>query len=569
MTGAGFQPQPFGKYLLTERIGAGGMAEIFRATAFGVEGFTKQVCIKRILPTLTSDETFIRMFVDEAKIAVNLHHANIVQVFDLGRIGEHYFIAMELVSGRDLLAIINRCRKLRRRLPVPLVLQIIAEVCRGLDYAHRCKVEGRPAGIIHRDVSPSNILVSWEGDVKVADFGIAKAAHKEQKTATGTLKGKYGYMSPEQVRGLPIDQRSDIFAAGVLLWEALVARRLFKGETDLETLEMVRAARVEQLPSQVHRAIPQRVDGIVGRALALRPEDRYQTAAEMAGDLSDALYEMGQRVDAGRLAAFMKEIFASEIADEERRERDRSSPNLPALAPQMGPPTPTGPATRLDLPLQTSPQPTLRQGLSPLTLGVIGSGLIVLAGALVVLVYWLASRSQALVVPVDAGVAAAPAPAAKKTSVLLVDSRPPGAAVYLDDQAAWKRTPARLEGLAPGRHRLRLELEGYRSWSRLVELDAAGKLALEAELERKSRPRVPKVRRTPKTGTLNVNAVPVWAWVYIDGHKQPRPTPLYNIKLKAGRHQIRLVNPRLKLSLTRQVEIRPGKKIDLVVELKK
>ena len=568
MTGAGFQPQQFGKYVLTERIGAGGMAEIFRATAFGVEGFTKQVCIKRILPTLTSDETFIRMFVDEAKIAVNLHHANIVQVFDLGRIGEHYFIAMELVAGRDLLAIINRCRKLRRRLPAPLVLQIIAEVCRGLDYAHRCKVEGRPAGIIHRDVSPSNILVSWEGDVKVADFGIAKAAHKEQKTATGTLKGKYGYMSPEQVQGQPIDHRSDIFAAGVLLWESLVARRLFKGETDLETLEMVRAARVPQLPSQLNKAIPQRVDGIVKRALALHPQDRYQTAAEMAGDLADALYEMGQRADAGRLAAFMKEIFAREIADEERRERDRSSPSLPALPPQMGPPTPTGPATRLDLPPGASPQPPARRGLSPLALGVIGSGLIILAGAVVVLVYWLANRPQPAPAPLDAGITVPrPPPVAKKKAVLLVDSRPPGAAVYLDGQATWKRTPARLEGLAGGRHRVRLELEGYRSWSRQVDLEEAEKMALEAEMVR--RPRRPPVRPAVKTGTLNVNAVPVWAWVYIDGHKQPRPTPLYNIKLKAGRHRIRLENPRLKLSVTRQVNILPGKKLNLVVEMKK
>ena len=148
-----FKPQPFGKYLLTERIGAGGMAEIFRATAFGVEGFTKEICIKRILPTLTVDETFIKMFISEAKLAVNLHHANVVQVFDLGRIGEHYFIAMELVRGRDLLQIINRCRALRKRVPIPIALYILSQVCKGLDYAHRVKVEGRPAGIIHRDVS--------------------------------------------------------------------------------------------------------------------------------------------------------------------------------------------------------------------------------------------------------------------------------------------------------------------------------------------------------------------------------------------------------------------------------
>ena len=151
MVAGAFQPQPFGKYLLTERVGAGGMAEIFRATAFGVEGFTKELCIKRILPTLTSDDTFVRMFIDEAKIAVNLHHAHIVQVFDLGRIGEHYFIAMELVRGKDLLELINGCRLDKKRMPVHIALTILASVCKGLDYAHRVKVDGRPLGLIHRE----------------------------------------------------------------------------------------------------------------------------------------------------------------------------------------------------------------------------------------------------------------------------------------------------------------------------------------------------------------------------------------------------------------------------------
>ena len=283
-----FQPQQFGKYLLTERIGSGGMAEIFRATAFGVEGFTKEICIKRILPTLSSDQTFVNMFIDEAKIAVSLHHANVVQVFDLGRIGEHYFIAMELVRGRDLLQIINACRAQRRRMPSHVAVLIVSELCKGLDYAHRVKMEGRPLGIIHRDVSPSNIMVSWEGEVKVADFGIAKAAHQE-KTATGTMKGKYGYMSPEQVKGEKIDIRSDVFAAGVLLWESLVGKRLFKGETDLETLELVREARIPALPSAYNKQVSPQLDQLVLRALAVDPADRFQTASELHQALAEEL----------------------------------------------------------------------------------------------------------------------------------------------------------------------------------------------------------------------------------------------------------------------------------------
>ncbi|RME24703.1 MAG: serine/threonine protein kinase, partial [Deltaproteobacteria bacterium] len=386
MESATFQPQQFGKYLLVERIGAGGMAEIFRAIAFGVEGFTKHVCIKRILPNLSSDENFIRMFIDEAKISVSLHHANIVQVFDLGRIGEHYFIAMELVKGRDLLAIINRCRRLRRKLPVPVVLHVMAEVCTGLDYAHRSKVEGRPAGIIHRDVSPSNILVSWEGDVKVTDFGIAKATMKEHKTTTGTLKGKYGYMSPEQVMGMEIDHRSDIFAAGVLMWESIMMRRLFKAETDLKTLELVKEARLPELPSSADRRIPNVVDEIILKACAKRPEDRFQTAGEMAEALRDTLYGLGERVDSTRLAGFMKEIFKEEIEKEEQRDRDLSKPELLALArPEEQFATPP---TRPDLPSYIrAPE---RAGMSPLSIAVLGTGLILLAGAIVVLVFWLA-----------------------------------------------------------------------------------------------------------------------------------------------------------------------------------
>ena len=214
------QPIKFGNYLLLERIAVGGMAEVFVAKAFGVEGFERLLAIKKIVPTMGEDAEFIHMFVDEARIAVQLSHANIVQVLELGKHDENLYIAMEYISGRDLRQLIERFRKREQSVPVPQACLIVAEVCEALDYAHRKRdAQGRPLGIVHRDVSPQNVLVSFEGEVKLIDFGIAKAESRLQKTQSGILKGKFSYMSPEQVKGQPIDGRSDVFACGILLWE--------------------------------------------------------------------------------------------------------------------------------------------------------------------------------------------------------------------------------------------------------------------------------------------------------------------------------------------------------------
>lgn len=591
-----FQPQPFGKYMLTERIGAGGMAEIFRAIAYGVEGFTKEVCIKRILPTLTADETFIRMFIAEAKIAVTLHHTNIVQVFDLGRIGEHYFIAMELVKGRDLLQIINQCRAAKQRVPVPIALYIMARVCQGLDYAHRVKSEGRPMGIIHRDVSPSNILVSWEGEVKVADFGIAKAAFKDEKTVTGTLKGKYGYMSPEQVRGDPVDHRSDIFAAGILLWESLVGKRLFKGPTDLETLERVRAAEVQSPPSKINKSVTPEIDALVLKALSLHVEDRYQTAGAFHDAIADQLFSTGQRIDSTTLAAFMQEQFSREIQREEELERERSRPGFvpppPPYDPSVGTPTPTpsgpiqlpavgtgppGPSTRHDIPPGTT-RPEGKPPMSSLAIGLLATLGLLLAGGAVVLVYWLVTRPRPLppgepvqqpaVVTPRPEPAPSPEPTPRK-GTLSISSQPAGARVILDGQPTGRTTPTEVGDLDRARpHTVKLALRGHKPWSKRVVFGDMQMVALDAQLTRRPKRPRPRPHPKPRFGTLNINAVPVWAYVYVDGQKQDRPTPLYNLRLKAGTHTVRLVNPKLGLTKTRKINVRAGKSSDLVVEMK-
>ena len=310
------QPVPFGKYLLLDRISVGGMAEVFKAKSYGVEGFEKIIAIKRILPTMGEDRDFIKMFIDEAKIAGQLAHANICQIFELGRIDGSHFIAMEYIWGKDLLQIQNRLRKTKQPMPINMSCFAIAKVLEGLDYAHRKRDPlGRPLEIVHRDCSPQNVLVSYEGEVKVIDFGIAKATSRNSRTMAGVLKGKFGYMSPEQVRGLPLDRRSDIFAIGTMLYECLTGERLFQGETDFSTLEKVRNVDIAA-PRQVNPSIPEPIEKIILKALAKDVEDRYQWCSEMLADLQAYLMSQDVVFTAKSLSTWLKEVFAAEIERE-------------------------------------------------------------------------------------------------------------------------------------------------------------------------------------------------------------------------------------------------------------
>src|SRR5438105_5402153 len=269
-------PIRFGKYPLLERIAVGGMAEVFVAKSFGAEGFQRLLAIKKILPTLGEDAEFIRMFVDEARLAVQLAHANIVQVLELGKHDESLYIAMEYISGRDLRQLMERFRKRQQPMPLPQACLIVAEVCEALDHAHRKRdAQGRPLGIVHRDVSPQNVLVSFDGEVKLIDFGIAKAESRLQKTQAGILKGKFSYMSPEQVKGDAVDGRSDIFAAGILLWELVCGEKLFTGDSDFAILEKVRQT-IVPAPRSVTRTCPELLEKVILKALANDPRERYQ-----------------------------------------------------------------------------------------------------------------------------------------------------------------------------------------------------------------------------------------------------------------------------------------------------
>jgi serine/threonine protein kinase len=355
---------PFGKYLLLDRIAVGGMAEVYTAKSFGIEGFEKIIAIKRILPTMAEDRDFIAMFIDEAKIAGHLTHANIVPIYELGKIGEAHYIAMEYVWGKDLLQIMNRFRRMRRHMPPVMAAWISSKMLEGLDYAHRKRDRhGRPMGIIHRDVSPQNCLISYEGQIKLIDFGIAKAASRNTKTQAGVLKGKFGYMSPEQVRGNPVDHRSDIFAASTCLHEMLTGERLFVGESDFSTLEKVRNAEVVP-PSQSIAEMPPELEEILLKGLAREPDERWQTAGEMQEALQRFIALQRPPFGTSKLNTWMRTAFAPEIAKEKSRLDTFSKVGHPGMGQ---PPAPPAPPARNPALSTTSPQlPTKRNGPAPM-----------------------------------------------------------------------------------------------------------------------------------------------------------------------------------------------------------
>ena len=362
------KPSLFGKYLLLERLNVGGMAEVFVAKAFGVEGFERILAIKKILPTMAEDEEFITMFIDEARISVQLTHANIVHIHELGRHDDAYYIAMEYVSGKDLRALLERFRRRGELMPTAMAVFVATRICEGLDYAHRRRDgRGQELKIIHRDVSPQNILLSYEGEVKIIDFGIAKAANRSQKTQAGILKGKFGYMSPEQVRGMEIDHRSDIFAMGVIMYEMLTGEKLFVGESDFSTLEKVRNADVVS-PRKLNPEIPPGLEKVVLKALAREVEDRYQWASDLQEDLMRFLLAGDAIYSSKHLATFMKEAFAEDVAREsEKMERfgqvdrpDQMEPSgiITSLPSTPKPSVPKRPAARPSpLPSISAPRP--------------------------------------------------------------------------------------------------------------------------------------------------------------------------------------------------------------------
>ncbi|MCM2324473.1 MAG: serine/threonine protein kinase, partial [Oligoflexia bacterium] len=337
----------FGRYFLLDQIAQGGMAEIYRARLAARDGAGRLLVIKRIQAGYGSNNEFLQMFRSEIKVTMGFNHPNIVQLYDYGDENNQPYIAMEMVDGKNLRQFISRFTELRQPFPVELAAHIVEQAACGLHYAHsfRDKISGEPLAIVHRDISPQNILISFEGTVKVIDFGIAKAATNAEATRAGVIKGKPSYLSPEQISGESLDGRSDIFSLGTVLWETLTGKKLFSGESDLAVLKLIESCQSHvKPPSALNPRVPKELDYITLRSLAKQREKRYQTAEEFQRALHKFLYSYMPEFNPSDLGYYAKDLFKEDIVDDRKRvqrlndevEKLLASSMEIELAPQRG-----------------------------------------------------------------------------------------------------------------------------------------------------------------------------------------------------------------------------------------
>ncbi|MEO6776966.1 MAG: protein kinase [Kofleriaceae bacterium] len=302
-----------GSYEILRKLARGGMAELFLARTLGPEGFEKLIVLKKILPNFAENPRFVRLFLDEARLAATLDHPHIAHVYDMGKVDGHYFFTMEYIHGQDVRATLRRTARFEQKFPIDHAVLIVHAIAAALHYAHeRRKPDGSLLDIVHRDVSPSNVLISYDGAIKLVDFGVAKAATSSVKTRTGTLKGKIAYMSPEQAKGATVDRRSDVFALGIVLWELITTQRLFKGDNDLATIQLIINSR-PQPPRELRPECPEELERITLKALSNDPDTRYQTAEELQLDLEELARELRLKQSSIALRSHMQELFAEEI----------------------------------------------------------------------------------------------------------------------------------------------------------------------------------------------------------------------------------------------------------------
>ena len=624
--------KPFGKYFLLERIGVGGMAEVFLAVALGPQGFQRTLVIKRMLSHLSKDRAFVKMFIDEAKLCGLLSHPNLVQIFEFGQIEESFFIAMEYVQGETLLAVQAKLAEENRIAPVGAALEMVRQVCLGLQYAHGLQsTAGQPLGIVHRDISPSNLMVNFHGGVKILDFGIARVTEelRETKTQAGTMKGKVSYMSPEQVKLENIDGRSDVFAVGIVLHELLTGRRLFKSSNEFTGAKLILEA-VVPVPSSVNPAVPASVDPIVMRALDRNLETRYQSAGEMAEDLEKALFEMRASPHEAR------KLLVSLFPRGPSRTGEVQLPFTPSpavVAEPSGTPslTPRGSSSKITKAIPDAP---LEVDLGDLAAsGPVASGgrrrargrwlaLGALGGAVIAIVALVQSphkgppqevtvapaAAQQLPAPANAPEPAAPpvpSPKEKAGVEISLDSTPQDAQVIREDSGETVgRTPLTIT-LPQGRDVIsfRFEKPGFSPASYRVIPDLAKSVRAELFAAPKEAPEpkhvatavAPPRRGAPSHGkaaaaheahpvaaAAPVESAPApegardcllsiasfpWADLWIDGKDTGQRTPVVHYPVSSGAHKLTLKRRDLHIDRAEQVTVAPGHELKQHYEL--
>jgi len=561
-----FSPEVFGKYYLVDKIATGGMAEIFKAKSYSHAGFEKLLVIKRILQHHSENEDFVKMFIDEAKISVQLQHPNIVHIYDFGKLHSNCYIAMECVDGKDVKQILRKLAERRKYLPEEYAVFIAHDALAGLDYAHKkTNLQGAPQNIVHRDMSPSNLLVSYEGDVKVADFGIAKAEHRAYDTKDGVLKGKFEYMSPEQARGKANHGSTDVFSTGIILWEMLTGRRMFKTDNDLATLEKIKSGGYPP-PSVLNPHISTRLDEIVMKALAVDRADRYPSALAFENALAAYLAPNTPSAVKRSLSDFLQELFAEERAQEKLNLEQGSEiaidlfnrPEDLALEPDWQEDLNTAGPTLHQAPVPPKPNPLIVPLILAL-IGVAGLGLWMQMGK-------KSAVEPAIVQPVSASVH--------------FQVEPVDAFVYVNDVQIGAGPDIWKTDLPVGTATIRVESVGFATREFTMNLREATehtRRVVLAELMVETETPAPPNRRNPGVapetaadtpppiapppaaptfGKLSVNVRGTWGNLLIDG--TPKGTTPFTGDLKTGRHTVRVFNEAAGFDLTQQVTVKRG-----------
>lgn len=520
--------EPFGKYLLVGDIAVGGMAEVFLGVQQGLAGFLKVVVLKRVLPHYSTNEQFVRMFIDEARIAARLDHPNIVRTYEFGAFDGQYYTCMEYLPGEDVRGILRRLSHAKQRMPLHLAVGIVMQVCAGLHFAHQLTdTSGRPLNLVHRDINPANLIITYGGEVKVIDFGVAKT--NTTATVTGTIKGKIAYMPPEQVLARGVDQRSDIFSTGVVLWELLTGRRLFGRESDAATLYAIMNDPVPP-PSRYRPDVPRELDQIVMRALSRTPADRFDTAEDMAA----ALERFGAHLpkfDARSLASLVENLFGSPRADAKRAiSQTRSLRNNISIVMKLRSEVRAQLAAGIDTLAQGSTSNVATRPSAPAT----RIRAFVAAGVLLAAVAGGVAYAAF-------GTGGPPPAAAAAPGALVVESEPAGAAISIGGEPTGMTTPATLNGMAAKQVTIRLELAGYTSVAQTVDVPRTGTLAKKFALE-------------SSAGRLVLAELPRGAAVLVDGNEYQAGEV---IDLVAGKHEVQVVVEG-KTVLQQQLETKSG-----------
>lgn len=562
-----------GAYTLLAKLATGGMAEIWLARQKGLRGFERIVVVKRIIESLSQDESFVEMFLDEARIVVQLTHPNIVQVFDLGEHAGAYYIAMEYLAGENLVTVARAALKAGKPLDIKASVKIAIAALEGLSHAHnRAGIDGKPLNVVHRDVSPHNIVLTWDGQVKLVDFGIARATNRATQTQGAQLKGKFAYMAPEQAQGdSELDARVDVFAMGVVLWEMVTHRRLFNFDDQIRILKALISDEPIESPHHKSPSVPVELSDIIMKALEKPLSRRYQSAQDFKAALERWLQAAGGGPTTAEIGQLMHALFKSRIAERTQliESAARGEVSNSKVGEVMKPPTD-----------RSMPSGTGVDSGSNLRLAIAAAGtlaLVLMAGA----VTWkVLTQSPAAPEPETVVEVVEPPPPPKqpekdqqpkvvpsvveKSASIAVETEPAGAAVTVDGKPAGN-APLTVAEVGQGEHVVEASLDGFTSVKRAVSVTSEGeKLMIVLTLPKKEAKGTAAVAAVAK-GKLSLSTDP-WTHVSLNG-KALGDTPLIEIALPAGRHRLRLSNEQAKIDLAIEVEVKPGQTTKKVLRL--